>query len=458
VGMVARPCYAVTAQVVNIAEESVLDAIIGGQTVVKAEARAGAILLGDVIDKTVRLTVGPSKLKVLGRVALQAGLIGGTLLLGQEMEDWLNDIGWSVGQGGVIQGPGSGYTSQYAGQSSWTNGAYGYVTVIKAPEFWPAGIYDVQSDGSAPGGHGWSSTYWRNVVTNCYSNSCYGFTLPGGKTSGAIYAMYPKSASYVTAANETKTDAQIETALEDAFEAGERSGMARELGKYFAAQHNAMRENWPYSDTSVSGLTAQQQTDIKNAIDGAISATDKAELEDVNQTVPEPSADVQKVNIVAQDGKPLKVEVVNQSEGFTDAEYTPEQMAEGAEAVVSEAYTAAGGGSGMGENGGPPSGWEPTIPEDPEEPTPEDIPDFLDWWWTSIASLPIISAISDYLETETATVVSQDAVVTLAKPEWLGGPVEVDFSTQDALLTFMGHGLYSLVGIRMMWWLMGKKE
>jgi len=219
---------------------------------------------------------------------------------------------------------------------------------------------------------------------------------------------------------------------------------------------NAMRAQWPQGDIDISGLSAQQRADLKAALDGAISVEDKAELEQP-ETIPQPSADVQKVKIVGQEGV-VKVEVTNQPEAFTDMEYTPQQMAEGQESVVSQAYTAAGGGSGMGENGGPPSGWEPTIPEDPEEPTPEDIPDFLDWWWTSIASLPIISAISDYLETETATVVSQDAVVTLAKPEWLGGPVEVDFSTQDALLTFMGHGLYSLVGIRMMWWLMGKKE
>jgi len=234
VAMVANPCHAATAQVVNISGSSVLDAIIGGQTVVKAEARAGAVLLGDVIDKTVRLTVGPAKLKILGRIAIEAGGIAAALLL----EDWMENNGfrYDPNDPAVVQKeiagtgwvPTSGSTGMGDTSCPYTYDQYykdcfiGYFpTYAAADAAVKACSYDGNSYNNNIYAPGWNWSKWtkRTGRRQTPNQMCY-----------AVYPIGDSGVQEAPSTWQTATPAQIEDAMEDSFEAGGQWGARKVLG------------------------------------------------------------------------------------------------------------------------------------------------------------------------------------------------------------------------------------
>jgi hypothetical protein len=307
--------------------------------VAKAGLAAGELGALKTVDSLVKLTVGPSKLKILGRVALEVGFMAGSMVFA----DWLNEQTvelWQLEPDGKTvtkQGTATTYepsaTAQGVGPMSGCSQDGSYLEGVMPysdpfPQPWE--VY-------AWGGYGWGAE-WYQLRRNVWGPNCN--TGSGYETWRwhIKFAPFPQHADWVTGTVERVmvTASEVEMAFEAALAANNpklAEALADAMDKVNEGVNNATK-TWPVGEKNYTPMDATAGAAAHGALNDSLTPAQIAELQGkagTDPNLPPPPATLpgeQAVRITGQDG-PVDVRIVD-DEGQPkpeDWEYTPEEIA-----------------------------------------------------------------------------------------------------------------------------------
>lgn len=381
------------------------------------------------VSKWANLAIGKTPASVITRVAIEGGLLVGTLYLGP----WLAEhaMQWMNGEVVVQQGSGGYVASQYAtgigALSGKTSGNYDW-DITFVPWGTPYGTYPAAWSRSIPCWdcdyrmrdiYGWDIEKWVFSCTGVIGNPTYKFTGCMAKPKYSANANYVEEGSeYVAVSSE-----DLQDTLEGDLVEPDSSAwyLSEDAIKAIEAGVNNANAAWPGQVPAAdgyTGLSTSQGADVQQALNDSVPDQVKDDLmDDANSTD------------------------ANYPEVFLDWEYTPEQMAAAQkvkdlerEAAWVTDWTANKPADG---NGSSIDSGSYTLPER------RDLPGVLTTFKNAVGSLPLVSWANGFH----VTVTGASSMMTLPLPAGMGGPINVDFADYEGVLDTMGNGLYALVGI-----------
>ena len=269
-----------------------------------------SIVGGEVVEKAVGLAVGPSKLKYIAAVAIQAGMLVGMDYFG----DWLSQNTWQYSDGQILApdpnqlayytlpegGAGIGSTS-YCEIAHWVLDS---VLALGAACPYNSGDYGSWSGWARFDMFGWNGSLWEI----CWSRQGQDYSC--GSLRGIYkFSVRPKNSNdqltYHEGGVAPRTDEEVRASLEELFNGSTETGSKMKQGAMAAVAPsvNSANRAGVTSEPSYAGtgLTQAQGTTVQQNLDDSVTEDQTAEVEEGGQ---------------------------RKASGEADWEYTPEEMAD----------------------------------------------------------------------------------------------------------------------------------